>query len=82
MSTPFRARAIVGFALNQGQLILSQQLKQILMVGERSGQLVPNLKHHLEFEQQQLDIIVTTFYEWLPRFYYVLTIGIMMGYAM
>lgn len=70
------------FALNQGQFILSHQLKQIVIVGERSGRLVPNLKQHLEFEQQQLDIIVASFYEWLPRFYYVLTIGIMMGYTL
>lgn len=65
-------------ALGQAGLILSSDLKQLLLVGEKSGRLVPMLRHYLEAEQKKLNLIIDGCYEWLPRFYYVVALGVML----
>ena len=65
-------------ALSQSGLILSNDLKQLLLAGERSGRLAPMLRHYLHIEQRKLNVMVEGCYEWLPRFYYVVAVGVML----
>ena len=67
-------------ALSQGQLILTNQMKQILWAGEKSGLLTSTLKSHLALEEQHLEVIVATLYEWLPRFYYLIILSIILRF--
>ena len=69
-------------ALSQAHLILTSEFKQMLLIGEKSGRLVSSLRHHLELEQQYLDLKATEFYEWLPRLYYVVAISLMMRFVL
>lgn len=69
-------------ALSQAQLIMTPELKQALFVGEKSGCLVSSLKHHLDLEQQYLELKATEFYEWLPRLYYVVAVSLMMRFVL
>lgn len=64
------------YSLSQAELILTPTLKQVLLVGEKSGELINYLTHHLSLEEQRLDIVIKAFYEWLPRIYYVLALGV------
>lgn len=63
------------------QLILSSALKQTMQVGESAGRLSEHLEHYLQQEEQYLAIVIADFYEWLPRFYYVLAIVALMNYV-
>lgn len=67
-------------ALSQAQLILTSEMKQTLWTGEKTGLLAPTLKYHLELEAKQLEVVVTTFYEWLPRFYYVMALSVVLHF--
>ncbi|MCP5176299.1 MAG: type II secretion system F family protein [Moraxellaceae bacterium] len=66
------------FSLSQAGLILTSPLKQVILVGEKSGKLTQAVNHHLTLEKQRIDIIIVSFYEWLPRIYYVLALGIVL----
>jgi len=66
------------YSLSQAELILTPTLKQVLLVGEKSGELINYLKHHLTLEEQRLEIVIQAFYEWLPRMYYVLALGVVL----
>lgn len=65
-------------ALSQSGLILSSDLKQLLLAGEKSGRLAPMLRHYLDVEQKKLDVMLDSCYEWLPRFYYVVAVSVML----
>lgn len=65
-------------ALGQAELIVSRDLKQLLLVGEKSGRLAPMLRHYLETEQKKTNVVIDGCYEWLPRFYYVVALGVML----
>lgn len=69
-------------ALSQAQLVLTSEMKQVLLVGEKSGRLVAALKHHLATEEQKLELTAATFYEWLPRLYYLLTVSVVLHFVM
>jgi len=69
-------------SLSQAHLVLTPELKQVLVIGEKSGRLVSSLKHHLDLQQQYLDLKTTEFYEWLPRLYYVVAISLMIGFVL
>jgi type II secretory pathway component PulF len=66
------------YSLSQAELILTSTLKQVLLVGEKSGELINYLKHHLTLEEQRIEIVIQAFYEWLPRIYYVLALGVVL----
>jgi type II secretory pathway component PulF len=67
-------------ALSQSKLILTSSMKQTLWTGEKSGRLAPTLKYHLELEEKHLEVATATFYEWLPRFYYVMAVGVVLHF--
>ncbi len=67
-------------ALSQGQLILTDQMKQTLWTGEKTGLLAPTLKYHLELEEKHLEVAIATFYEWLPRFYYLVALSVVLHF--
>lgn len=67
-------------ALSQAQLILTSEMKQTLWTGEKTGLLAPTLKYHLELEAKRLEVVTATFYEWLPRFYYVMALGVVLHF--
>ena len=67
-------------ALSQAQLILTSEMKQTLWTGEKTGLLAPTLKYHLELEEKRLEIVTATFYEWLPRIYYVMALGVVLHF--
>lgn len=67
-------------ALSQGQLILTNRMKQTLWAGEKAGLLTSALKSHLALEEQYLEVIVAAFYEWLPRFYYLIVLSIVLHF--
>lgn len=66
------------FSLSQAGFILSSSLKQVILVGEKSGKLTQCVNHHLTLEQQAFEIIINSFYEWLPRIYYLITLSIVL----
>lgn len=63
------------------QLILSSALKQTMQVGESAGRLSEHLEHYLQQEEEYLALVIASFYEWLPRFYYVLALVALMYYV-
>lgn len=65
-------------SLSQERFIGRSALKQVILVGEKSGRLHDNIKHHLNLESQHIDLIINSFYEWLPRFYYVIALGVVL----
>ena len=67
-------------ALSQAQLILTSEMKQTLWTGEKTGLLAPTLKYHLELEEKRLEVVTATFYEWLPRLYYVMALGVVLHF--
>jgi type II secretory pathway component PulF len=67
-------------ALSQAKLILTSAMKQTLWTGEKSGRLAPTLKYHLELEEKQLEVATATFYEWLPRLYYVMALSVVLHF--
>jgi|GEM_PF-1921520 len=67
-------------ALSQAQLILTSEMKQTLWTGEKTGLLAPTLKYHLELEEKRLEVVTATFYEWLPRFYYVMALAVVLHF--
>ncbi|MBC7751496.1 MAG: hypothetical protein H7Z73_07220 [Candidatus Saccharibacteria bacterium] len=66
--------------MSQSKLILTSAMKQTLWTGEKSGRLAPTLKYHLELEEKHLEVATATFYEWLPRFYYVMAVGVVLHF--
>lgn len=72
----------IVLALSQAHLILTPELNQVLVIGEKSGRLVSSLKHHLDLEQQYLDLKATELYEWLLRLYYVVAISLMLRFIL
>ena len=69
-------------ALSQAQLILTSEMKQTLWTGEKSGLLAPTLKYHLELEEKHLEVATATFYEWLPRFYYLMAVSVVLRFML
>jgi type II secretory pathway component PulF len=69
-------------ALSQAQLILTSEMKQTLWTGEKSGRLAPTLKYHLELEEKQLEVVAASFYEWLPRLYYLMALGVIFHFML
>lgn len=67
-------------ALSQGQLILTSEMKQTLWTGEKTGRLAPTLKYHLALEEKHLEVATATFYEWLPRFYYLMALSVVLRF--
>jgi type II secretory pathway component PulF len=67
-------------ALSQADLILTSEMKQTLWIGEKSGRLAPTLKYHLELEEKHLEVATATFYEWLPRFYYLMAVSVVLRF--
>lgn len=67
-------------ALSHAELILTSEMKQTLWTGEKTGILAPTLKYHLELEAKRLEIVTATFYEWLPRFYYVMALAVVLHF--
>lgn len=67
-------------ALCHAQLILTSEMKQTLWTGEKTGLLAPTLKYHLELEEKHLQVAIATFYEWLPRFYYVIALSVVLHF--
>jgi type II secretory pathway component PulF len=67
-------------ALSQAQLILTSEMKQTLWTGEKTGRLAPTLKYHLELEEKHLEVATATFYEWLPRFYYLMALSVVLRF--
>ena len=67
-------------ALSQAGLILTSEMKQTLWTGEKTGLLAPTLKYHLEMEEKRLEVVTATFYEWLPRIYYVMALGVVLHF--
>lgn len=67
-------------ALSHAQLILTDEMKQVLWAGEKSGLLASTLKYHLELEEQSIEVTTATFYEWLPRLYYVMALSIVLHF--
>jgi hypothetical protein len=53
-------------------------MKQTLWTGERTGRLAPTLKYHLDLEGKHLEVATATFYEWLPRFYYLMALSVVL----
>ena len=51
----------------------------LLETGEQSGKLSGALKHHLTEQKTQLEQTTNLFFEWLPRFYYVLVIALVLS---
>ena len=66
-------------ALQNSGLILSANLRQVVHTGEQSGNLDGALKHHLTEQKTQLEQTTNLFFEWLPRFYYVLVIALVLS---
>jgi type II secretory pathway component PulF len=69
-------------ALSQAQLILTSEMKQTLWTGEKTGRLAPTLKYHLELEEKHLEVATATFYEWLPRFYYLMALSVVLHFML
>ncbi|MDE2421329.1 MAG: type II secretion system F family protein [Gammaproteobacteria bacterium] len=67
-------------ALSHAQLILTNEMKQILWTGEKTGLLAPTLKYHLELEEKHLEVATATVYEWLPRFYYLIALSVVLHF--
>ncbi len=65
-------------ALTQAHLIQNHTLRQLLLVGERSGRLVPTLQHYLAGEQKKQDVLIDGYYEWIPRFYYLVVLSVIL----
>lgn len=68
-------------ALKRSGLVFTTELKQVLSIGEKSGRLDETLTGHLQREEQYLELIVSSFYEWLPRFYYLLVVSVLLSFA-
>ncbi|MFC6673113.1 type II secretion system F family protein [Marinobacterium aestuariivivens] len=69
-------------ALECAGLPLSPALRQLIRSAGAAGRLPQALGHHLRLEQQRLDLYLEAFYEWLPRIYYLLVIGIGLRYLL
>lgn len=67
-------------ALSHAQLILTSEMKQTLWTGEKTGLLAPTLKYHLELEEKRLEVVASTFFEWLPRLYYVMALSVVLHF--
>ncbi len=67
-------------ALSQAQLIMTSEMKQTLWTGEKTGLLAPTLKYHLELEEKHLEVAIATVYEWLPRFYYLMALSVVLHF--
>jgi type II secretory pathway component PulF len=61
-------------ALTQAGLVFSEELRLVLEVGEQSGRLVDSVRDRLVIQQQQLNLVAESYYEWIPRFYYALIV--------
>lgn len=63
-------------ALQQAGLLLSTEMAQLIRSAEQAGRVAPAIEHHLAILQQRLELAAQTLYEWLPRFYYLLVLGV------
>ncbi|PTQ88372.1 type II secretion system F family protein [Agitococcus lubricus] len=69
-------------ALTKSELILHPALKQIWSIGEYSGRLESHVQHYLATEAQYLRLLTDSFYTWLPRLYYALTLIVIAKYLL
>ncbi|UTW10211.1 type II secretion system F family protein [Marinobacterium rhizophilum] len=63
-------------ALQQAGLVLSVEMTQLLDSAEQAGRIAPAIEHQLGILQQRLELRTQSLYEWLPRFYYLLVLGV------
>ncbi|WP_020681810.1 type II secretion system F family protein [Marinobacterium rhizophilum] len=63
-------------ALQQTGLLLSTEMTQLIRSAEQAGRVAPAIEHQLALLQQRLELAAQTLYEWLPRFYYLLVLGV------
>ncbi len=63
-------------ALSRSGVILTDVLQQVMNTGEQSGRLVEILRHHLQLQYRELELITDSFYAWIPRIYYIFIVGL------
>ena len=61
-------------ALSDNGLILTEELRLVVHVGERSGRLSEAIRQHLAVQQRSFEVLVQSLDDWLPRAYYLVVL--------
>lgn len=61
-------------------LVFGTMTRQLLAAAEHAGRLPEAIGHQLEQERAHLELGLDTFYQWLPRLYYLLVLSLGLGH--
>jgi len=64
----------IAKTLQENGLILSSDLGQAIRTGQHSGSFEQAIEHHLAQQEIVIERTTNMFFEWLPRFYYLLVL--------
>lgn len=63
-------------------LVLSQSMRQVLLIADQSGQYEKAVSHELALQYQEQERQTKETYKWLPKIYYVIVIVVIGGWFM